>query len=752
MAWLWRGAFALLVVSLAVLFAASSGWFGSLEGPGEIRGPRQADSSLAQRQYAVSDAARRIGISQPKQILFGDLHVHTTVSFDAFMTSMPMLGGDGSHPQADACDFARHCSALDFWSINDHAEAQTQRNWDDTVRSIRECNEIAGDPRNPDVVAYLGWEWTNVGTRPDNHWGHKNVVIRGLEDDQIPSQPIAATNVARLNVQLRPGRVQRGLISLLGGHDRYDDLAAFFAERSGLELCEPGTPVAQLPEGCLDTTEDPAGLFARLDEWGVDSIVIPHGTTWGTYTPAATDWKKQITRAQHDPARQTLFEIYSGHGNSDAYREWRGVETHADGAVSCPEPRPEYLPRCWQAGELIRSRCLEDGEAVGECDARAVRTRQLAAEAGGQAHFTVPGYDPSEWLDAGQCRDCDEPSFNYRPGGAAQYVLALRDFDGPGEPLRARFGFIASSDNHKARPGTGYKEVGREDFTESRARGDVSGVLAAVFRRPEVERSSQPVAFDRDATDLVGFQLFEMERQASFFMTGGLAAVHADGRDRDAIWEAMERREVYGTSGPRILLWFDLLNGPGSRGMELPMGSVVAMDTSPIFRARAVGSFEQKPGCPEDAFSALGDEGVDRVCAGECYHPSDRRRTISRIEVVRVLPQVVRGEPVAPLIQDPWQVHQCDGDPAGCSVVFSDPDYQRGGRDAVYYVRAVEAPAPGINVVGLRCERDASGSCTRVDICGLDGDSGDDCLGAAEPKAWSSPIFVDWSRQAGGAL
>ena len=66
-----------------------------------------------------------------------------------------------------------------------------------------------------------------------------------------------------------------------------------------------------------------------------------------------------------------------------------------------------------------------------------------------------------EWLDSGQCRDCFLPAFNYRPGGSTQYALAISNFDDPANPQRFHFGIIASSDNHQARPGTGYKEFGR---------------------------------------------------------------------------------------------------------------------------------------------------------------------------------------------------------------------------------------------------------------------------------------------------
>ena len=222
------------------------------------------------------------------------------------------------------------------------------------------------------------------------------------------------------------------------------------------------------------------------------------------------------------------------------------------------------------------------------------------------------------------------------------------------QPLRFRLGFIASSDNHSARPGTGYKEVARTEFTETRFGNFLDTPVGEPRARPPFAQSEryQPESGDSP------FAQFETERQASFFLNGGLAAVHANGRSRAAIWDALQRKEAYGTSGPRILLWFDLLNAPG--GKPQPMGSEVALRDAPIFRARAVGSFEQKPGCPADALDALGSR-TQRLCQGECYNPSDRRRPITRIEVVRIRPGA--DPDAARRIDDPWRVIPCPGDP-----------------------------------------------------------------------------------------
>jgi len=740
----------LLLVVVAALYAVGLGVLGSHEEPGTPAPEPRPQTVVDDTQDEVARAAQAIGAPEAKQVLFGDLHVHTTFSFDAFMFNLP-LQGQGSHPPADACDFARFCSGLDFWSINDHAEALTPRHWSETVESIRQCNALAGDPANPDTVAFLGWEWTQVGDTPADHYGHKNVVMKHI-DERIPERPIAATATVERAQAAFPGPLRRGLLGVLAPEARVQDFIRYVSERDGVPRCPTGVDVRELSPDCLETAATPADLFRKLDQWGFPSLVIPHGTTWGFYTPPGSSWAKQLRGAMHDPERQTLVEVYSGHGDSEPYRSWRGVEYDAEGGAVCPEPTPGYLPACWRAGEIIRERCLAAGEEAQECEGRAVRARQLAAEAGQQAHLTVPGADAEDWLDAGQCRDCDEPAFNYRPGGSVQYMMALSDFDAEAgaaseeDPRRFRFGFIASSDNHSARPGTGHKEVNRVGFTESGLRPGETPLARLVIPdtgepRPEARR------FDSEESGLTGFQLFEFERQASFFMTGGLVGLHAAGRDREAIWEALRRREVYGTTGPRILLWFELLNPPGTGGGSEPMGAEVALARAPIFQARAVGSFEQLPGCPDYAVRGLGPDEVERICMGECWNPSDRRRHITRIEVVRIRPQATPEESIASRIDDPWKVFSCEPNPAGCAVSFSDPEFPQAGRDALYYVRAYEEAKPGINAGGVRCARDAEGRCTDVDLCPGPEGIEDQCLAPHEPRAWTSPIFVEWAGE-----
>ena len=64
-----------------------------------------------------------------------------------------------------------------------------------------------------------------------------------------------------------------------------------------------------------------------------------------------------------------------------------------------------------------------------------------------------------------------------------------------------------------------------------------------------------------------------------------------------------------------------------------------AVEANPRFEVRAAGSFEPKPGCPDTSREALSAERLEYLCHGECYHPSDTRHPIDRIEVIRIRKQ-----------------------------------------------------------------------------------------------------------------
>lgn len=721
-------------------------WTGDPFAPGKVTQPRVPRAEVDARAARQQTAKAALGVEAPKQILFGDMHVHSTYSADAFRFSLPLLKGSrGAFPPADACDYARYISQLDFYWITDHAESYTPQHWKDSVEAIRQCNAVAGDSDTTDLVAFVGWEWTQMGMTAKDHYGHHIVFYRDTAPDKIPARPIAASGSATTALRGDFGRIPEKVQAAAGANRSYYQAFNRFVDDMGATPnCEKGVNTQELPRDCFEAVAEPGELFKKLEEWGFDTIVAPHGSAWGIYTPPDSSWNYQLRKTEHDPDKMRLIEVYSGHGNSENYRDFRGRAFDANGKPYCPEPQANYVPRCWQAGEIIRTRCKTIGLDDTECDKRAAEARHNFVQVDTISGWrTVPGSGVEDWLDAGQARDIFLPAFNYRPLKSVQYGLAIRNFDDPNEPLRYKWGFIAATDTHTARPGTGFKQYERQQAT------DTFGERSVYWEELLYGKPAYPAARSVPAEDIpLGAALggVEFERLASFWTLGGLVAVHATGRNREAIWDALKRKEVYGTSGPRILLWFELLNGkdPDGNDVVIPMGGETTLQHAPKFRVRAVGSFKQRPGCPDWVTQALSAKRLHKLGSGECYHPSDERYVIDRIEVIRIRPQNSPAESVDTLIEDQWQVFRCEPKQAGCSVEFADPDF---ARDSVYYVRAIEEETPTVNGNNLRTTFDENGNAIDVSPCYGDfkTEESDQCLGMVGQRAWSSPIYVDYA-------
>jgi hypothetical protein len=657
-------------------------------------------------------------------ILFGDLHAHSSNSLDAQVNDLPVVGGHADRDPRMRCRFARYCSQLDFWALVDHAEEQTADQWQENLEAVRECNDLFGGySHGPDLVSFLGWEWTPNTDAADQEWGHRNVVLPHTCDADVPARPIASASGF---VGIDQGTFEM-FGNLLAGLDPdnaelYSRVVAQVTKRFEKPACDPATDTLALPPGCHETAGTLEELFARLARWDAEVLVVPHGLSWGSNDMPQAGWDNQLAPARQDDRFVRVVEVYSGHGASEAHRAWSPVATAGDGSLSCPDPSTDYEPCCWRAGEIVRGRnaaCKQSPEGA-ECAAVVDAAKQAFVDAGRGRYKTVPDAHAGDWLDCGQDRTGFQPARDFRPAFATQTALATTRFDDPAHPWRFRFGMIGSTDSHRAGPGAGYKEFKRMT--------DGSGASGPDFEA---------------VVDLLGSLVVnDFERQGAYYFAGGLVAVHAAARARDSIWKAIRDRRVYATSGDRIELWFDLANAPG--GGRLPMGSEAVMAEAPRFEVKAVGSRRQSPGCPDWVRDANAPGFVDDVCFGECYNPTQQRRRIIRIEVVRIMPQVVPDEPLAPLIDDPFVILPCDAGAEACTVSFTDPDFPARGRPATYYVRAIQEPTPQVNADGLRCTTDAQGRCLDVRPCrhGFDA-TADDCLGSGEERAWSSPIYLD---------
>ena len=672
------------------VYISSSGLIGELPEDGElVYSPRPIDvNSLSE-----------------KQIFFGDLHVHTTFSQDAFLFSLPMLQGEGAHPPSDACNFARFCSSLDFFSITDHAEGMTKKMWDDSIESIRNCDAIS-EGVNKDLVVFAGWEWTQMGLSPDTHYGHKNVILRDL--DNIPDVPIGA-GLTGLDLLIENDLTPfLPLVADFPPESIDFDFLKFREESYSIPFCDENLKEDQ---ECKERAKTPKELFSKIDELGLEASVIPHGTSWGIHSPPNSKMSLQLSNDNHDPKKQRLMEVYSGHGNSEIYKNFKHSEELSSGKFECPLPTDGFEPCCWRAGEIVNEQCLKETGLA--CNDKADQIREeFANNASSLLRFgLVKDATEEDWKQCGQLKDSFLPAYTYRPAMSAQAALASQVRTG--DVLNSfKLGLIGSTDNHKARAGSGYKEFARKSMGDSwGAKDHLTWILPP-------------------------------ERGASFYSTGGLVAVHSDKLERNNIYNSLYEREVYATSGERILLWFNLLEDD----QEIPMGSEFSTSNNPNFEVRAVGSYKQLPGCPDYVNNAMPKEEISRLCLNECYNPSNERHLIDRIEVIKIKPSEDLDS-IDQSIQDPWLVFECEDKGQGCAVSFQDESYKKDKVSSVYYVRAIQEETDAVGGDPLRCDFNEEGECVKIKPCyasGPDFEPTDDCLAPIGERAWSSPIFLNY--------
>jgi hypothetical protein len=227
---------------------------------------------------------------------------------------------------------------------------------------------------------------------------------------------------------------------------------------------------------------------------------------------------------------------------------------------------------------------------------------------------------------------------------------------------------------------------------------------------------------------------------------GGLAVLWAEENSRDSLFAALQRREVYGTSGPRISLRFfggwdlpgDLCGDANFVSTGYASGVPMGGDLPPRAPVAASGSAENS--APVFAVWALRDPGT-RERAGT---PLQRLQIIKKwVEsgvaherVVDVAGDANNGAGVDPLT---CSTH---GDRADqlCSV-WRDPDFDA-AHHALYYARVVENPSCRwstwvCNENGVVCEDEATLGRGFEPCC----DPG--YPRTIQERAWSSPIWYE---------
>ncbi|MHC5065223.1 MAG: DUF3604 domain-containing protein [Planctomycetota bacterium] len=234
-----------------------------------------------------------------------------------------------------------------------------------------------------------------------------------------------------------------------------------------------------------------------------------------------------------------------------------------------------------------------------------------------------------------------------------------------------KFGLIGATDSH-----TGLATAEENNFY-----GKHSGA------EPGPERWSHPMA-----------KIGDMEYPGWSMVASGLAGVWAENNSRRAIWDAMKRREVYGTTGPRMMLRF-------FGGYDFVENDALSRTPANIGYEKGVTMGGDLPAAPEGKapnflIAALKDPisgNLDRVQVIKGWIDAEGNRQEKIYNVAWSGDRQPDADGKLPPVGNTVDVATASWTNTIGAVefvtVWEDPDFDP-KQPAVYYVRVLEIPTP----------------------------------------------------------
>ncbi|MCB9507529.1 MAG: DUF3604 domain-containing protein [Myxococcales bacterium] len=586
--------------------------------------------------------------SADRNLYWGDLHVHTAYSFDAYINDVRAYPADAlAFAQGaplpippDDTSTVRLDRPLDFAAVTDHAEY---------LAETASCNA-------PDAASYS----TSTCARLRDSSGGTFVYGSQLQAmdparfadvcDAIDCGGVAS-DIWRRTQQAADDAYDRSAACSFTAFVGYEYTSARNVSNLHRNVIFRNDDVPAAPVTYFDEVS-PWGLWRRLREGCEQAggecqvLVIPHNSNMSDgrmFVPEyPTDGgEDEASLAAFRAEIEPLVEIFQHKSASECVRGLPSAGVEADELCSFEDITPGSVQDC--------------GDAVGS---------------GGMAGFgCLSRYSFVRYaLEAGLL---EEERIGVNP---------------------YRLGIIASTDTHNGT--AGYVE-------ESDYRGHV-GIDEGT---PEA-RLARPGLLPGGITT----------------NPGGLAGVWAVENSRDALFEAMRRREVFGTSGPRISVRFFAGYGLDEGACEsptmvsdgyaggVPMGGVVvATDSAPRLVVQAL----------RDPASAAGLDRV-QIVKGWVEGGSVHERVVD-----------VATAPTAATVDLDTCAVEGEGAASLCTT-WTDPDFDPSER-AFYYVRVLETPT---------C-RWSRRQCLAIEESARPAGCADARIATSiQERAWTSPIWI----------